>query len=202
MRTAAPAPATVSARDRLLAAALRVYARDGLAGATTRGIAREAGVNEVTLFRCFGTKDKLLAAVVEREFGGEEERIESLPATADLAADLDEYARRYEAGLVANLPLVRTFLGEIRHHRACEHTVLRGIFRPLRAGLIVRLRAAYATGQLGPGPEPEVLADLLSGMIFAGVLRRQSLYKPREYAPAAYRAGALALVLALAPRRA
>ena len=37
-------------RQRLLDAAARVFARSGLEGATTREIAREAKVNEVTLF--------------------------------------------------------------------------------------------------------------------------------------------------------
>ena len=47
-------------REQLLQAALRVYAVAGVRGATTRRIAHEAGVNEVTLFRHFGSKDTLL----------------------------------------------------------------------------------------------------------------------------------------------
>ena len=193
--------AAAPARDRLLEAALRVYARDGLASATTRAIAREAGVNEVTLFRCFGSKDQLLAAVVEKQFGAGEPPAEPLPETADLEHDLREYVRRYEEGLLANLPLVRTFVGEIQHHRSHERKVLEGIFRPLRAGLIARLRSARAKGQLGTGPAPEVLADLLSGMLFAGVLRSRTLYKAREYDADDYREAALTLILAAAPRR-
>jgi AcrR family transcriptional regulator len=46
-------------RDRILEAAGRVYALHGYRGATTRLIATEAGVNEVTLFRTFGSKDAL-----------------------------------------------------------------------------------------------------------------------------------------------
>ena len=58
------------ARQLLLFAAARVFARDGLEGATTRAISREAGVNEVTLFRHFGTKEHLIEAVVGSAFGG------------------------------------------------------------------------------------------------------------------------------------
>ena len=47
-------------RDRILAAAARVYAELGFRGATTRRIAEEAGVNEVTLFRLFGSKAALI----------------------------------------------------------------------------------------------------------------------------------------------
>jgi AcrR family transcriptional regulator len=50
-------------RARILEAAARVYAKHGFRGATTRLIAIEAGVNEVTLFRTFGSKAALMHAV-------------------------------------------------------------------------------------------------------------------------------------------
>jgi AcrR family transcriptional regulator len=48
-------------REKLLLAAGRIYAEAGFRGATTRRIADEAGVNEVTLFRLFGSKAQLIA---------------------------------------------------------------------------------------------------------------------------------------------
>lgn len=56
--------ATPTTKDRIIEAALRAFARDGLQGATTRMIAQEAGVNEVTLFRHFQNKEGLLAAAM------------------------------------------------------------------------------------------------------------------------------------------
>jgi AcrR family transcriptional regulator len=53
-------------RERILEAAGRVYAKHGFRGATTRLIAAEAGVNEVTLFRTFGSKGALLEAVLDQ----------------------------------------------------------------------------------------------------------------------------------------
>lgn len=47
-------------REKILQAAIKVYAESGFRGATTRRIAQEAGVNEITLFRQFGTKDTLV----------------------------------------------------------------------------------------------------------------------------------------------
>jgi predicted transcriptional regulator len=49
-------------KKRILAAAELVFSRDGFQGATTREIARQAGVNEVTVFRHFRTRDELLRA--------------------------------------------------------------------------------------------------------------------------------------------
>lgn len=59
-----PASSQADARARLLAAAARVYAQYGYAGATTRLIAKEADVNEVTLFRLFRSKDALVDEAV------------------------------------------------------------------------------------------------------------------------------------------
>jgi AcrR family transcriptional regulator len=48
---------TMNVKDQLVEAALQVYAEGGYHGATTRRIAAAAGVNEITLFRHFGSKD-------------------------------------------------------------------------------------------------------------------------------------------------
>ena len=53
-------------REQLLEAALKVFADAGFRGATTRRIAQEAGVNEVTLFRQFGSKEGLILEAVIR----------------------------------------------------------------------------------------------------------------------------------------
>ena len=56
----------MTVRDELLTAAARVYAEAGYRGATTRRIALAAGVNEITLFRHFGSKDALLREALTR----------------------------------------------------------------------------------------------------------------------------------------
>jgi AcrR family transcriptional regulator len=185
------------ARARLLAAAARVFARDGLAGATTRAIAREAAVNEVTLFRHFGTKERLLSAVVGETFGDRNLLASpTLPApTGNLRTDLTLYARHYERLLMANLPLVRTFVGEIQRHRGCERQVLKGIFRPLRDALVQRLDAAKSRGQLRRGVDARILVDLFVGMLFTGVLRRSSPVAKIEYSSAHYCRDAVELVV-------
>ena len=44
---------TAPTKDHILEAAARLYGEHGFRGTTTRRIAQEAGVNEVTLFRQF-----------------------------------------------------------------------------------------------------------------------------------------------------
>jgi AcrR family transcriptional regulator len=56
---------TLPTRQRLIQAALQLFADQGISTATTRKIADLAEVNEVTLFRQFGNKYGLLLAVLE-----------------------------------------------------------------------------------------------------------------------------------------
>jgi AcrR family transcriptional regulator len=195
-------PSSTSAagtRARLLAGAARVFARHGLAGATTRAIAREAGVNEVTLFRHFGSKERLLAAVVGENFGAEPGRGRegaARPATADLRADLTRLAGEYDRLLTANLPLVRTMLGEIHHHhRDQERQVFRAVFQPVKSALAGRIAAAQQAGGLRADVGPELLADLFTGMLFTGVIRRAARDLNLNYDARAHLRAAVELVL-------
>ena len=52
-------------RTEILEAAIRVLARDGIAQASTRKLAAEAGINQATLLYYVGSKDELLLAVLQ-----------------------------------------------------------------------------------------------------------------------------------------
>jgi AcrR family transcriptional regulator len=52
-----------SSKDRILAAAFALFAERGFDGTTTQSIAKRAGVNEVTIFRTFGSKKDLFRQV-------------------------------------------------------------------------------------------------------------------------------------------
>ena len=185
-------PGVSDTHRRLLDAAARVFAHSGLEGATTREIAREAKVNEVTLFRHFQSKEKLLSAVLQRTFAPQEE---TPPATGQtepvyFRAGLRRYARQYEELLQRNILLVRTLIGEIHRHREHEKQVLKGIFAPLKTDLIVLIREAQKNGIVRVEVEPFVAADLLGSMIFMDVLRRTSPFTP-EYSQESYLESAL-----------
>lgn len=198
MQPAARPTSPADTHQRIVAAAARVFARHGLAGATTRAIATEAGVNEVTLFRHFRTKDRLLAAVVGQQFGStdRDETAAALPVTSDLRADLLEHGRRFTQLLEQNLPLVRTMLGEIHHrHRDQETQVFRGIFHPIKAAILARIAIAQKNGELRNDIGAAVLSDLFGGMIFTGVIRRDAPEIKLDYSAEAYLEAAVDLVL-------
>jgi AcrR family transcriptional regulator len=61
-----PSALSPEMREHILTVASMIFSRLGVRDATTRAIAREAGVNEVTLFRHFKSKADLVSKVLER----------------------------------------------------------------------------------------------------------------------------------------
>ena len=185
-------PIVAGTRQRLLDAAARVFARSGLEGATTREIAREAKVNEVTLFRHFQTKDNLLSEVVRRTFDRQEETFAAptpsaaVRAGGGLRASLGRFAQRYAELLESNLPFIRTLIGASHRHREHEVRAFKGIFHPLKAELLAAIESAQQRGLLRPGVEARVAADVFGSMIFTEVLRRASPHCP-DYPDDLYR---------------
>lgn len=177
------------AAERLIEAAAEVFARDGLSSATTREIARTAGVNEVTLFRNFQTKQNLLAAVLEKAFENkanpQAERFAALPADASLAEIVTTFAEADFANMTCHISLLRVLVGEIHRFQEHEMKVLRAIFRPRRERMIERLITAQQRGQAREDIDPAIIVDQLVAMIFMGVLRFEGPicleYKPDAY---------------------
>ena len=104
---------TVKTRDRLLKAAIEVFSTEGFVGATTREIARVAGVNEVTLFRYFPSKEQLLGAVAQHITALKAEALAHQEEwTQDLHRDLLHYATLHDKMLEEYEALIRMFIGE------------------------------------------------------------------------------------------
>src|SRR5881227_3044637 len=99
-------------RERILQAAARVYAQHGFRGATTRLIAIEAGVNEVTLFRTFGSKAALFEALMEDHVS--QSPIPPLPDNpADPQREMTDWVTAVLGHMRENRSLIRTSFGEI-----------------------------------------------------------------------------------------
>ena len=98
---------------RLVNAAAQVFARDGVRGATTREIASEAGVSEMTLFRHFGTKENLLGSVIKQAFSQPRiSRQTEVPADQEaLRASLIGLAKAHSRFLAENFAFIRVVPG-------------------------------------------------------------------------------------------
>ena len=165
----APPPPTSRTRDQLVDAAERVLRAKGLARATTREIAREAGYAEGTLYLHFADKLDLVRAVHERLLPGFIETVSHLPeraGTGTVEGNLTDLARG-ALGLYRDmLPLGSSLfadpelLGRFR-----EMHIERGGGGPHRAWepVIAYLRAEQALGRVAPEADPAAATLLLLG---------------------------------------
>lgn len=164
-------------RDRILAAALRVFAEAGALGATTRRIAAEAGVNEVTLFRHFGTKEALLQEALAQA-SREAELIRLPPEPSDPAAELAAWCRAHLRALFQARALLRTSMGEFeaRPEVAQEGCGVAGRISADLTGYLARLQER---GLADASVDPHTAAALLMGAVFSDALTRD--IQPERY---------------------
>jgi AcrR family transcriptional regulator len=100
-------------RGKILAAARELFERNGTRGTTTREVAENAGVNEATLFRHFGSKRALLVAMREQACGVEQFRsVLSALDGADFAADLRQIAYHVTEHMLAKRAMMCVSLAE------------------------------------------------------------------------------------------
>ena len=160
----------MNVRDELLGAAARVYAEAGYRGATTRRIALAAGVNEITLFRHFGSKDALLREALARSQDPHSDEL--LPETpSDPMAELLAWAGSHITDMRGRQALIRTCMGEFAEHP--------GLFVPENSGPVRAARALtqYLTrlrqrGLARAEFDPAAAAALLIGTLFADAMGR------------------------------
>lgn len=102
-------------RERILRAAGRLFCECGVRGTTTRRIADEAGVNEVTLFRQFGTKEELLREAIGLNWAAVDLPTPPQPPVAPVG-ELTAWAVEFADRLRVAAPLIRTSLGEFEQN--------------------------------------------------------------------------------------
>ncbi|MEH2322116.1 MAG: TetR/AcrR family transcriptional regulator [Nostoc sp.] len=162
-------------RTRLIEAASQVFASLGVQGATTREIARVAGVNEVTLFRHFASKEQLLGAVIKNALALQTEALAHPQAwTQDLKIDLIRYAHLYNTMLEAQEDLIRTFIGEAKRHPEAAKQVIQEAAKPLGEKLVAYLQSSQRRGTVRADIDLFPAVDMFKGMLLAGMLCRSA----------------------------
>jgi AcrR family transcriptional regulator len=102
-------------RQRLVNAALELFAQQGITETTTKQIAEQAEVNEVTLFRQFGNKQGLILAVMEEAEIFDQLATalgEQVDRTRPAAQTITKYAQSYLSLLDAVPEMLRSIIGE------------------------------------------------------------------------------------------
>ncbi len=113
-------------RKRMIEAALSLFGEVGYTRASTRAIAEQAGVNEVTLFRHFGSKKNLLMACVHsfNQIGFSENFQDHL--TGDYPADILMMARLQIQDTQARFEVLRLLLCEAQAVPELREAILTG----------------------------------------------------------------------------
>lgn len=85
-----------STEQKILDAAIKVFSEEGYAGATTRKIAQEANITEITLFRKFQTKENLLKEVFIRQQNSISmlNKLSKMSKSGDIIKDLNSLAKQ------------------------------------------------------------------------------------------------------------
>lgn len=159
-----------SIRERLLDAAARVYAETGYRGATTRRIAHEAGVNEITLFRHFGSKTTLIIeAVRQANLRSDCPEVPLTPSEA--APEIRTWVREELAHLTQLRSIIRTSLGEVEERPEIIPLIgekPREVIRGLRA----YVEQLQREGRADPDIDARSAALTFFGALFADAMGR------------------------------
>ena len=180
-------------REQILAAAAAVFSQHGFRGSTTRRIADAAGVNEVTIFRYFGSKDVLLQEAIQK-CGGTPFDLQLPEVPLNPVAELTAWAMEIHSHLHERRSLIRKCMGDIE-----ERPEMGAVWSapPKRAtnAMCVYFRKLRERGFTDDTFEPIVAAAVLRGAIFHDAMSREMMPDafpaPEPHAVASY----VALVL-------
>jgi AcrR family transcriptional regulator len=174
-------------RERILAAARQVIVQRGLVGATTKEIARAAGVSEGTLYNHFRNKEDLFLSTLRQLPSGFIRLVIDLPARAgsgSVRSILTEVAQAALEFYDESVPMGGSIFADpelLQRHRELLQELGAG---PQRANelLAAYLRAEQGLGRVRADADFDTAAYFLLGAIFQRAYWRQFLGEPRDAA--------------------
>lgn len=184
------APGVAEPRQRLINAAISVFGECGFRGATTRRIADEAGVNEVTIFRLFGSKSALLEeAVRQSEMRNLHPAHAELPEEpGDPEAELEAWARDHWRAMRERRSVIRKMMGEIEEHPEISACMTEGWDR-MRNNVLRYVEKLRKQGMLDADAPVSTGVTMFTGTLFADAMGRdikRNVYPPERQAISEY----------------
>ena len=194
-------------RARILAAAIRQFSANGLAGARTEHIAEAAGVNKALIYYYFQGKEALYAAALEsvaERMATASMRVLALECSAGerlLRFVLNHFDRIYSQPVFQNLmqqEMMRFRKGESNAMSPLVET----LFRPMGDRMFAVAEEGIRSGELIPVESSQVIYAALGGNIFyflsAPMMRLIGVANPLERAALEFRRKATIEYLGLA----
>ncbi len=140
----------IDTKTRILDAAENLFSDNGFSAVSLRAVIKDAGVNTASVHYHFGSKDGLVAAVIERR---------ATPVNAERLTMLDDIEVKHPTGLLPLKPVLQAFILPIVRLRRGSRTE-----KPMFARLMARLLH-----------EPDPMAAEIVHKTFAEVFSRFAL---------------------------
>lgn len=175
-------------RSTILNAAVQVFSQHGFRGSTTRRIADAASVNEVTIFRYFGSKDALLQEAIR----GSDVNAFSSPLPEEPqnpVRELTEWCTAVVNHLHTRSSVIRKCMGEMEERPELSNHASEAPMRATRE-LCAYFRRLRAKGFTEEEFDPIVPSAMLIGSLFHDAMGRDMMPdvypKPANKAPGKY----------------
>lgn len=153
--------------SRVFTATVDLLLTNGYVGTTTKLIAEQAGINEVTLFRKYGSKAGLVSAALMHERKTFTAR--PITYTGNLAADLLQMARLYSDASTRQSRLMLLIIAEaVRHDELREAIHVPFMLISHFGDIIARYQSE---GKMRPGNPLLIVSALLGPLIINTLLR-------------------------------
>ncbi len=165
-------------RDKLLKATLKLISDKGYLGATTREIAQEAGVTELTLFRHFGSKELLFETLLSS--------YTFLPKLRDLLPELEGLvyedalkliATRFLLSLKERKSMVKIMYSEVTIYPEKVRRVYNKFIDEMSSTLAFYFEALQERSILRKTISPELAARVLLWILFS-YFRAEEIMRP------------------------
>ncbi|CAA9460150.1 MAG: Transcriptional regulator, AcrR family [uncultured Rubrobacteraceae bacterium] len=172
-------------REQIVEAATRVFAEKGFRRATTREVAREAGISEGTIYNYFEDKDALLMAILH-ELNETERRAEDFEEgmATDFRGFLKEYLRQRMSLIWENREVFRVVLSEMLVNAELRELYLRRVVEPTMRIAEENFRARMKQGEVRQMDVPLAMrsvAGAVIGVLVLGLLGDEEIgSRPNE----------------------
>ena len=174
-------------REQIVGAATRVFAEKGFRRATTREVARAAGISEGTIYNYFEGKDALLMAILdglnetERRAADFEEGM-----ATDFRGFLKQYLRRRMSLIWENREVFRVVLSEMLVNAELRERYLRHVVDPTMRIAEENFRSRMEQGEVRETDAPLAMrsvAGAVLGVLVLGLLGDEEIGSRADEVP-------------------
>jgi len=153
-------------KDRIMDAALRIFAEKGFQNAPITEISKEAGVSEATIYEYFGTKEDLLFAIPEKISNETfEESSKVIPFIKDVEGKMRAILLSYVQLYQSNPHYSALVLLQLMSNKRFRQTPAHAAIRRSAHSLLDCIREGIADGTFKKDSNPYLIRSMLMGTI-------------------------------------